>query len=174
MDDVITLMLGRELGAGYLQKPEVVASVDGEEQTPALSVRDVCVPGTVSGVSFDLHYGEVLGCAGLIGSGRSGLMRALFGLIPFSGGQMLVNGEETVLSDPAAALRKGIFMLPEDRKVEGIFPYLTLLENLVITRPGGKQVSRLVLHQKAEQHPYAEIRNTLDVRASRRPSRSRP
>lgn len=173
--EVITMMVGRALEQLVIEREQA-----GAAQVPALSVRDLSVPGALSGVSFDLNYGEVLGCAGLIGSGRSELVRALFGLQPPSGGQVFIDGRPVLLRDPGQALQQGIFMLPEDRKVEGIFPDLTVLENLLIkaqsaARPAARRTKRssslsnlfssLFLDQEVERTQYNEVRDSLAIRA---------
>ena len=132
--EVVTMMLGRAL-EDYTVSHEAAAQT---EKTAALSVRDLKVPAALYGVSFELHPGEVLGIAGLIGSGRADLMRALGGIAPRSGGDVLVNGRQVALNSPAEAQRQGVFFLPEDRKIEGIFPDLTVLENLVISAHRGQ------------------------------------
>jgi ABC-type sugar transport system ATPase subunit len=164
--DIITLMLGREL-AGFTAQHEEVAAT----QTPALEVRKLSAAGSLEEVSFELRYGEVLGCAGLIGSGRSELMRVLVGLRSHAGGAILVDGKPVSFNNSAEALRAGIFMLPEDRKTEGIFPHLTVEENLVINAarsaaPGGGQ-SRpgVLIDQPAERQAYQKVRETLAIRA---------
>jgi ABC-type sugar transport system ATPase subunit len=129
-------------------------------------VRDLRVPAALYGVSFDLHPGEVLGIAGLIGSGRSELMRALGGIAPRSGGDVLVNGSPVALTAPAEAQQHGIFFLPEDRKVEGLFPDLTVLENLVInSRRGDGGASGLFLRLEDERRQYSQVRQALTIRA---------
>lgn len=159
--DVIAMMLGR-----VLEEYSIRREVSAQPEETALSVRDLVVPGSLLDVSFDLHYGEVLGCAGLIGSGRSELMRALFGLLPVTGGEILVNGRPARFRNPTQAMRAGIFMLPEDRKFEGIFPDLTVLENLVINaQRAGAATSHLLLNQGAERQEYSQVQDSLAIRA---------
>ena len=88
---------------------------------------ELAVRGFLLSISFALRFGEVMGCAGLVGSGRYELAQALFGLLPISHGRIEVNGKSESLPSPIAAIHRGIYMLPEDRKVEGIFPDLTVL-----------------------------------------------
>jgi ABC-type sugar transport system ATPase subunit len=163
-NDIITMMLGREL-ADY-----VVEKGADPEGRPALSVRDLTVPPTLRGASLDLHYGEVLGIAGLIGSGRSELMRALFGIQSPSGGEIAIDGKPTVIRNAMQALREGIFMLPEDRKLEGIFPDLDVIDNLVIKRPRYDEsaLARFFLALSAERSKYQEIRDKLSIKAHSR------
>jgi ABC-type sugar transport system ATPase subunit len=159
--DVITMMLGRALDE-YASSHETTRAAE----TPALSVRDLRVPAAVYGVSFDLHAGEVLGIAGLIGSGRSELMRALGGVAPRSGGEVQVEGQSVALTSPSEAQHKGLFYLPEDRKVEGLFPDLTVLENLVIgARRAHGGAARVFLGLDEERRHYSQVREILAIRA---------
>jgi ABC-type sugar transport system ATPase subunit len=159
--DVITMMLGRELEAHELHKAAA------SEVQPALAVRDLTAKGGLGPLTFDLHYGEVLGVAGLVGSGRAELMRTLFGISPRTGGEVLLDGRAVHFADPTRALREGIFMLPEDRKVEGIYPDLDVLENLVImrARPEEGALRQAFLDGPAEVAQYQRIRDLLEVRA---------
>ncbi len=159
--DVITLMLGRALTDYEIHKSTL------SEAQPALAVRDLAVTGGPSDITFELHYGEVLGVAGLVGSGRSELMRALFGILPRKSGEVRLDGRVVDIKNAMHALREGIFMLPEDRKIEGIFPDLNVLENLVIKRARPKEsfLARLFLAKSAEYAQYNRIRDLLAVRA---------
>lgn len=127
-DEMVRHMAGREFnrsdlraGAGALAKREIVLGVRG--LTRQREFRDV---------SFDLHRGEVLGVSGLIGSGRTELGKCLFGLTRADRGQVSVGGKEVRYHGPAEAIRDGLVYLPEERKKEGIFPLLSVRENLCI------------------------------------------
>ncbi len=158
--DVITMMLGRALDDYEVEK------AGASDKPVALSVQNLTVPGALGGVSFDLHYGEVVGVAGLVGSGRSEMMRALYGILPHSG-VVQINGQQVEIDDPGRALREGIFMLPEDRKTEGLFLDLNVLENLVIKRPRHKEsaLKRLFLAGSIERNLYQRMREVLAIRA---------
>lgn len=84
-----------------------------------LEVRGLC-NARVRGVSFELHYGEVLGIAGLVGSGRTELARAIFGIDAIEEGLILVDSETVIIKNPCDALEAGIVLVPEDRKAEGL------------------------------------------------------
>ncbi|MEM3828716.1 MAG: sugar ABC transporter ATP-binding protein [Conexivisphaerales archaeon] len=89
---------------------------------------------SVKDVSFELKQGEILGFAGLIGSGRSETMRAILGLDPTKKrGKVYLHGEEVVINNPYDAIKKGIVYLPEERKTLGIFPTLSVEENMSIS-----------------------------------------
>ncbi len=158
---VITMMLGREL------EDHAVHRQAAAETGPALAVRELTASGGLGPISFDVHYGEVLGVAGLVGSGRSELMRSLFGIVRRNGGTVELDGREIALNDPAGALREGIYMLPEDRKTEGIFPDLDVEENLVVTRArvGESALQRSLIDKSAEKMVWQQIQELFAVRA---------
>ncbi len=158
---VITMMLGRELEDHEVHRRAAA------EARPALSVRELTASGGLGPLSFDVHYGEVLGVAGLVGSGRSELMRSLFGIVHRTGGRVELDGRDIALKDPSAALREGIFMLPEDRKTEGIFPDLDVEENLVVTRAraGESTLQRALIDKPAERNAWRRIQELFTVRA---------
>ncbi|HTP27936.1 MAG TPA: sugar ABC transporter ATP-binding protein [Anaeromyxobacteraceae bacterium] len=160
-DEVVTMMLGRALAA-----PAADQSRREIERTIALSVRDLRVPGALHGISFELDYGEVLGCAGLIGSGRAELTRTLFGLQPRSGGTIRVNGIDRALVGPREAVAAGMSLLAEDRKTEGIFPDLSVLENIMIDPPDEEgRRGRLLLNGARERRAYEESCTILNIKA---------
>ncbi|PXY36092.1 sugar ABC transporter ATP-binding protein [Prauserella flavalba] len=127
---IVSLMLGDTAKAAE-RPPERDVDRDG---TPLLSVRGLAVPPKVLDVSFDLHAGEVLGIGGLMGSGRTEVLRALAGFDPAANGTISVDGTEIAHPTPAAMKRLGVGMTPEDRKDEGVVPLLGVDENLVLSK----------------------------------------
>jgi inositol transport system ATP-binding protein len=95
-----------------------------------LSVRDLSLEGVFEGVSFDLHAGEVLGIAGLMGSGRTNVAETIFGITPCTRGEIQLDGAPIKVTDPHFAIEKGFALLTEDRKLSGLFPCLSVLENM--------------------------------------------
>jgi len=85
----------------------------------ALKVQQLSTPA-VNNVSFELRYGEVLGLAGLVGSGRTELARALFGIDPIYKGRIMIDDQTVSIKSPHDALDKGIVLVPEDRKQQGL------------------------------------------------------
>ncbi len=98
---------------------------------PRLELRRLTVPGEVAGVSFRLAPGEIVGVAGLLGSGRTELALALFGMRPGYTGDILLDGRPVRLRSVADAVAAGIAYVPEDRLTEGLFPSRSIDENLV-------------------------------------------
>jgi len=108
---------------------------------PRLELRGLTVPGEVADVSFSLMPGEVVGVAGLLGSGRTELALALFGMRPGYAGQILLDGRRVELRSVADAVAAGIAYVPEDRLTEGLFPARTIDDNLLaasLDRLGGR------------------------------------
>jgi ABC-type sugar transport system ATPase subunit len=123
-DELIRMMVGRDIDAG-----QAVAPVSGEV---LLSVKGLATKKLKS-ISFDLHRGEVLGIAGLVGSGRSEIGAALCGLDACTGGLRL--GERDIHPrSPGEALRRGIALLPEDRKREGLMMQMSVAANAALGR----------------------------------------
>jgi ABC-type sugar transport system ATPase subunit len=97
----------------------------------ALKVHELSSP-TVHRVSFELRYGEVLGLAGLVGSGRTELARALFGIDPVQEGELWIDGQPVSIKNPGDALDKGIVLVPEDRKQQGLVMFQSVGFNLAL------------------------------------------
>lgn len=105
----------------------------GRSGPVCLSVRNLSRKGYLHDISFDLHKGEVLGIAGLLGSGRTELVRTLFGLDPFDSGTITVEGQTVTSPNPRVMKSKGIGLTPEDRKAEGLVLVLNIAENLTLS-----------------------------------------
>jgi ribose transport system ATP-binding protein len=126
--DVIRLMIGRQAGHVFQKashtRPEV-----------ALEVDDLTTDTGLRGITFSLRAGEVLGVYGLLGSGRTELARAIFGADPLSGGQIRLAGSTGALRSTQQAVRAGIGLVPEERAAHGLFPRLSVLDNMSSARP---------------------------------------
>jgi ABC-type sugar transport system ATPase subunit len=115
------------------QRFERVAGAASAERV-RLAVHDLRVVGVPSGFNLKVDAGEILGLAGLVGSGRTQLTRALFGDLPAQSGTVEVDGRPGRIRSSRAAIRNGIFMLSDDRKGEGILPHLDVTENAMVSR----------------------------------------
>lgn len=96
-----------------------------------LKVRNLNSPGKLRSINFDLHQGEILGIGGLVGAGRSELMDAIFGLDPFTTGDVVVDGQSVSIKGPRGAIEAGIGYVPEDRRNQGLFFNLGIDENIL-------------------------------------------
>jgi simple sugar transport system ATP-binding protein len=106
---------------------------DMKGDTPLLEVRDLNKEGQFIDINFKLHRGEILGVIGLIGSGRTEVAQALFGLETADSGEILVDGEEVDIRNPRDGMKHGIALLPEDRLTQGLFEAQPIGNNIVIT-----------------------------------------
>ena len=111
--EIITAMLGRNMQEQYHHDAYSI----GRE---LLTVKGLCRKNKLSNISFSVHEGELLGIYGLLGSGRSELLRSIFGLDAFDSGQISLYGEPVHIGSPRAAIEKGIGMVTEDRHKEGL------------------------------------------------------
>jgi ABC-type sugar transport system ATPase subunit len=127
VDRLITLMVGRTIDQIY--PPRVRAARPG---TPVLAVRGLSQPGVVRDISLGVQPGEVVGIAGLMGSGRSELARILFGLDPKAAGTVQVDGEPLEDASPEAAMARGMAFLTEDRRAEGLMMAAPIADNIAL------------------------------------------
>ena len=118
---IIRMMVGREL--------ETVSSATNAQPEIKFEVQQIRGAGFDS-ISFQLHRGEILGFAGLQGSGRTAMARALFGDEMITAGTMLKDGQSIQIKNPFQAIARGVVYVPEDRKEEGLFLQKTLAENI--------------------------------------------
>lgn len=125
-DSVIRLMLGRSLDTMY----PIRESKIGRE---ALKAVDIIRGEKVKGVSLSVNEGEILGIAGLVGSGRTETVRAIFAADKFENGRIVLYGKEIRLKSPVKAVKMGIGMVPEDRKQHGVILSLSVKENISLT-----------------------------------------
>src|SRR5690606_15575628 len=95
-----------------------------------LEVKDIRLPGANVTNSFTLYAAEILGCAGLIASGRSELIRTLFGADPIAQGHIFLEGKQIRITSPRQAIDYGIGYLPEDRKTAGLFLEMSVKMNI--------------------------------------------
>jgi ribose transport system ATP-binding protein len=126
ISDLIKLMTGKAVEKRF-------SRTERSEGNPVLVIRDAAGAVTPTRASFELHQGEVLGIAGLVGSGRTELLRMLFGLDPSVSGTMTVF-DRTGDATPTQRLRSGMGMLSEDRKDEGLVLSMSVADNVTLSR----------------------------------------
>ena len=124
MDEIVNAMVGRELSALY---PPPAESVGSE----LLCVEHLTRKGAFRDISFVLHRGEILGFSGLVGAGRTELMRAIFGADPLDAGAIYVEAKPLRARSAHDGMRVGMAYLPEDRKTQGLFLDRSLEDNVV-------------------------------------------
>jgi ribose transport system ATP-binding protein len=145
-EDIIRLMVGRNLDQQY---PKMAAR-RGEE---ALRVEGLNREDVLYDISFTAYTGEILGIAGLVGAGRTELMRAIFGADPIHSGRVFIFGKEMTVKSPQAAIRAGVGLLPEDRKQQGLVLMLSVLHNMSMASLD--QLTRRLLLRLGDEHEQA-------------------
>lgn len=124
VDNLIRMMVGRPLTALFGERLET------KHGDVALEVKNLTVAGgKISGVSFAVRRGEILGLGGLVGSGRTEVARAIFGADPIQSGEVLLNGKPFRPGNPRRAVRAGIGLVPEDRKGQGVVLDMSIRHN---------------------------------------------
>jgi ribose transport system ATP-binding protein len=128
--ELVSKMLGRELAAELAHR-RADENVDRKVE-PVLEARDLRRGRAVDGVSVSVGAGEIVGLAGLLGSGRTETARALFGADSLDSGEVVVDGRPVTLRSPRDAVQHKLGFAPEDRKTDGIVPQLSVRENLTL------------------------------------------
>ncbi len=116
-----------------------------------ISARGLSHAGTVKPFDLDIHKGEVVGIAGLLGSGRSELARAIYGADKASTGTLAVDGKQVKINQPIDAMNLGMGMLPDDRKAEGIIGDLSVRENIILALQAKRGMFRQLSRAKQEE-----------------------
>jgi simple sugar transport system ATP-binding protein len=126
-DRLIYLMTGKKV------ESTIYSFEEKKKSTPLLEVRNLSKSRNFKDISFSLQAGEILGITGLLGSGRSELALALFGMFPADSGEVLLNGKKVTIESVEDAIESGIGYLPEDRLNQGLFIEHTISRNIIVT-----------------------------------------
>ncbi|WP_038100474.1 sugar ABC transporter ATP-binding protein [Vagococcus lutrae] len=129
MEQVVREMVGREIGDFYPEKTSEIGEVRFE-------VENLALDGVFEDISFNVRSGEILGFSGLMGAGRTEIMRTIFGLLPKSRGTIRLEGKELTIKSPEEAIRQGIGFLTEDRKDEGLILDFSIRDNVLLPSVG--------------------------------------
>jgi len=137
---LIRTMVGYELSNLYARSQTVedaaVPPLAARDAVPVLAVEHLAAPPQVRDVSFVVHRGEIVGLAGLVGAGRSETAQAIFGLRPITGGSIRLGGQPFRARTPADAVRAGLGLVPEDRRVQALVPDFSVRENVLLAALG--------------------------------------
>ncbi len=150
--ELVQLMIGRRLEQYFAAHAD--ADADAAPGAEVLTVRDLTCPGKFEDVSFSLRAGEVLGLAGLVGAGRSEIAKAVFGLEPNVSGEIRVHGSIARIRSARDAMKLGIGLVPEDRKLQGLVLSMSAVEN--VTLPLLESVSAKSLIRKRDERAVAQ------------------
>ncbi|MFN8591605.1 MAG: sugar ABC transporter ATP-binding protein [Thermomicrobiales bacterium] len=157
-DGIVRMMVGRNLD-DLFEKEESLVDL---QAVPVLEVRGLSRTGTaldasqivLHDVSFSVRAGEIVGLAGLVGSGRTEVARSIFGADHFDQGEISISGQKVVIASPRDAIRNGVGLVPEDRKLQGLVLGLAVREN--ITLPSLAGLVRLGFVQLREEQDVAK------------------
>ena len=158
--DLVHAMLGRS--ADSLRTRTRLHVADGRE-TPYLSARSVSVGSGITGADVDLVEGEVLGVAGLLGSGRTELARALTGIDRLDAGIIRIEGSQESMAGPRSAISLGIVYSSEDRRAEGIISELSVQENITLALQAERGVLRRIRPSRQRELAMSWV-DALDIR----------
>lgn len=154
---LIKLMSGKEIDIEEEYRPEIIV-----QRSPLLEVKNLTGP-RVENASFTLYEGEILGFAGLVGSGRSELMQTMFGYLKAKHGEITVGGEAWKLGDTNFSVNHGMFYLSEERKLHGILPLLSLRDNIGISL-FKDTVTHYIISDSKEKAIVQDVVNTYDIK----------
>ena len=158
-DQMAEAMVGRDVSQLYPPK-----GAGAQDADVILSVKNLTVPGYARNVSFDLHRGEILGLAGMIGSGRTETMEGLCGLRRATAQSVQINGEVAHVATPKQALAHGMCYLTEDRKGRGLLLNKSMRENLTLQALDA--FGSFLIDHTAEEEALAKATKDFDIRAS--------
>lgn len=158
-DDIIQMMIGRKLSAMYPPRSVTI----GDE---VLSVNGLSGNNNVTDVSFSVRRGEVLGIAGLVGSGRTEVARAIFGADRIVSGQIALRGKPIKVTSVGKMVKAGIGLVPEDRKQQGVILSMTVKTN--VTLPSLRKVTRFlgIFRAKRERAIVADLIDKLSIKTN--------
>lgn len=125
-EQIVKMLVGRDVKQIY---PDIKV---GQTDELALEVRNLTRKGAFEDISFKLYKGEILGFSGLMGSGRTEVMEAIFGIEPFQSGEILTNGKPVKIKSTKDAISQEIAIVPEDRRRHGMIGSFTVAENVTL------------------------------------------
>ena len=156
-EELIANMIGRPLENLYLKEP-------AEITTPILEVKNLTRKDVFEDISFTVRKGEVVGFFGLVGAGRSEIMRAVFGVDRYDSGEVILDGKSLKVGSPSAAIQAGIGFCTEDRKKEGLALRLSILLNMTLVRlPFLSKMG--IVDRKAQRNAADEYMKSISIKA---------
>ena len=159
VDELVEMMVGRKVENTYPPKSSTIV-----RDKPILEVNNLCRNKGDTPNSFKIYKGEILGFAGLVGSGRTELARALIGADKPYSKEVILDGVKEKLSDPAESLAKGIGLLPEDRKAEGLILPFSVKSNISMNNFSKWMVGGIFISDKQEEATANELIKKVRVK----------
>jgi ABC-type sugar transport system ATPase subunit len=157
-EELVRLMVGRPLNELFSRHPHEVGEV-------ALEVRSLSRAGEFEDVNFALRRGEILGLAGLVGAGRSELAQTIFGIRVPEAGEIRIDGEEVRIQSPHAAMERGIFYVPEERRSQGLILPFSIKNNITLSILD--RISRFGFVPRTERQTADRFAEGLSIRGGR-------
>lgn len=156
---LVAKMIGREYEE--LERNLLGPGLKKEQKESLLEMHDAGNGETIDGVEMRVQKGEVLGLSGLLGSGRSEIVRLIFGIDPMEHGEMKLKGKAVRIRSPLHAIRHGFGFCPENRKAEGVIEALSVRENILLALQAKRGVGRTIRRAEAEKlcQKYIEMLN---------------
>jgi ABC-type sugar transport system ATPase subunit len=162
--EIVRHMVGRSQSELAGERPRGSAS-ERRGAEAVLRVEDLSCEGEFDGISFGVKPGEIVGMAGLVGSGRTEIAKALFGALPVSAGKVWVGGKEVSIRDPAQMIREGVVYVPEDRETEGLISQLSVIGNMVL--PAVVKYARMgFVDERKELEVFKDYSERFQIKAA--------
>ncbi len=163
IDQVISRMIGRKIEEQYGSTVHVDTSIYDKE--PLLQVKGISKKTQFKNVTFNAYAGEILGFYGLVGSGRTDVLKAIFGAEHVDSGTILFDNTSITYSSPSHSIQQGIGFLSEDRKLEGVLANFNVIKNISISN--FSEISKFGYIQQKKEHATVEsLINKLSVKVS--------
>lgn len=157
MNEIVKMMIGREIGERYPARDVKV----GAEM---LTVEGLTKQGLFQDVNFSVKAGEVLGVSGLMGAGRTEIMQAIFGNLPFESGKIKIEGKEVKIKSPDQAMKQGIGFITEDRKTEGLMLEKSIQTNIALANLDKVSKGNVFLQKNLEEEMVAKAIEELHIK----------
>ena len=157
-DAMVNLMVGRNVTQFYARRSHQVGA-------PMLQVKNlICPANPKHKISFTVHRGEMVGLAGLVGAGRTELLRVLFGIVPAPDNTVCIGDQPVRLHSPLDAIAAGLALVPEDRKRQGAIIEMTVRHNISLAELHHRKLVGGLVNRAAEQTTTTEMISKLDIR----------
>ncbi len=157
---LIALMVGREIGNLFPEK----VNYKGEKKA-IISIKNFSKKGKFENINFEVHAGEVLGIAGLMGAGRTEIARAIYGLDKYDSGEITLKGNKININSPKEAIEKGIGYVSEDRKALGFIPAMSINQNISLSSLANYSKAWFV-NSTNEQEATTQLSNDLKIKST--------
>ena len=158
-DDIISLMVGRKISNIFPKEEVPIGDV-------VMEVKGLTSKVIFRDIGFQVRAGEILGFSGLVGAGRSEVMRAIFGLDSYESGEIILNGRRVKITSAEDAIANGIAMASEDRRAEGIIPVRSVRENISLAFIRQFRTHARIVNKKEEKQAINHMIDTFNIKVS--------